>query len=61
MLKKLFLLCKKVVLAGVLLYAYNSINLFSRGVVPINFITLMLITFFGVPGLFCLILFSFLI
>jgi hypothetical protein len=61
MLKKVFNICKKFVLAGLLLYAYNSINVFSGGVVPINFITLFLVTLFGVPALFCLILFSFLI
>lgn len=61
MLKKLFFLCKRVVVAALLLYAYNSINVFSRGIVPINFITLLLVTVFGIPALFCLVLFSFLI
>lgn len=61
MLKKLFSLGKKIVVAALILYAYNSINVFSRGVVPINFITLSLVTVFGIPALFCLILFSFLI
>ncbi len=61
MLKKIFLLGKKFVVAGLLLYAYNSLNVFSRGIVPINFINLLLVTIFGIPALFCLVLFSFLI
>ena len=61
MLKKVFLLVRKFVLAGLLLYAYNSINIFSRGIIPINVINLLIVTLFGVPAIFCLILFSFLI
>lgn len=61
MLKRLFLLGKRIVLAGLLLYAYNSINISSLVVVPINYMTLLLVTVFGVPALFCLVLFSFLI
>ena len=61
MLKKIFFVGKKIVVAGLLLYAYNSINVFARGIVPINFFTLLLVTIFGIPALFCLVLFSFLI
>ena len=61
MLKKLLIFGKRLVLGGILLYTYNSINVFSYGIVPINFITLLLVTIFGIPALFCLVLFSFLI
>lgn len=61
MLNKLFSLFKRIIFAGLLLYTYDSVNVFSRGVIPINFITLLLVTVFGIPALFCLVLFSFLI
>jgi len=61
MLKKVFKFIKNFILSGVLLYAYDSFNVFSSGIIPINMLTLFIVTIFGIPGLLCLIFFSFII
>ena len=61
MLKRFLKVIEKFVLSAILIYAYDSFNIFSSGIIPINFFTILIVTFFGVPGLLCLILFSFLI
>jgi len=59
--KKIYSLCKKFLVSALLLYAYNSVNFLLDAVIPINFVTIFLVMLFGIPALFCLILFSFLI
>ena len=61
MANKIFCFLKRFIVSGIVLYAYDSFNIFSNGLIPINFITLFIVTFFGFPGLFVLILFSFII
>lgn len=61
MMKKMFLCGKRIVVSSLILYAYNSISVSSFAIVPINFFTLLLVTIFGIPALFCLVLFSFVI
>ena len=61
MINKLFLALKKIIISALLLYAYDSFNVFSVGIVPINFLTLLVVSFFGIPGLFLLVLFSFIL
>ena len=46
---------------GVDKITYDSFNVFSVGIVPINFLTLLVVSFFGIPGLFLLVLFSFIL
>lgn len=61
MASKILKLVKKLCLAFVMLYGLNlilnSVNIF----IPINIISLILVTFLGVPGLFSLIAIFFLI
>ena len=53
--KKIINLCRKVVVAFLMLYGFNllvnSINIF----IPINYITVGTVTFLGVPGLLSLV------
>lgn len=55
-LKRIFNLLKKVLLSFVILYGFNTIGSNFSLIIPINFITLTLITFLGFPALFSLVL-----
>ena len=59
--KKIINLCRKVVVAFLMLYGFNllvnSINFF----IPINYITVGTVTFLGVPGLLSLVAMFFII
>jgi len=61
MMKILKLFVKKVVLAFVLLYGLNMITTSINVFIPINYITLFIVSFLGVPGLLALISLFFLI
>ena len=50
--KKLFDIIKRVIISGFLLYGYNLIAVNFNMILPINFITLLSITFLGAPALF---------
>ena len=51
-------LFKRFVLAILLIYAYDVFSV-SLGIsIPINFTTILLVSFFGVPALVCLVLLS---
>lgn len=51
MLKKLFKVMKKVVIAGLVIYTYNVLAVSINATIPINFVTLSLVTFLGIPSL----------
>ena len=55
MIKKLLNLLKRIISSGFILYGYNLIVTPINLTIPINLITLSLITFFGLPALFALI------
>ena len=59
--KNVLRLIKKVILSFVILYTYNFIAVNFNMVIPINVVTIGLITFLGAPSLFALILFKVLI
>lgn len=59
--KKIMNFVKKVIISGFILYGYNLIAVNFNMIIPINFITLGVITFLGAPSLFALILFKILI
>ncbi len=59
--KKLFDIIKRVIISGFLLYGYNLIAVNFNMILPINFITLLSITFLGAPALLALVLFKILI
>ena len=49
---------KKIVFSAFLLYGYNLIAVNFNLVIPINIITILLVSFLGAPGMFALILFK---
>ena len=51
-------LLKKIVFSTFLLYGYNLIAVNFNLIIPINVITVLIITFLGAPGIFALILFK---
>ena len=58
MIKKIFKVLKKVIMAAVLLYAYNKFAVSLNATIPINYITISLVTFLGIPAIVGLVLFS---
>ena len=52
---------KKIILSFVILYTYNLIAVNFNMVIPINIVTIGLITFLGTPSLLALILFKVLV
>ena len=58
MIKKIFSLIKKIVVAVLLIYAYNKMTLPMNLFIPMNVFTILLITFCGIPAIIMLIFFS---
>ncbi|HIS91279.1 MAG TPA: pro-sigmaK processing inhibitor BofA family protein [Candidatus Faecisoma merdavium] len=56
MLKKLFNLIKRIVISAFILYGYNLLVTPINLIIPINIITVTLLTIFGLPALFSLII-----
>lgn len=54
--KKLFNLLKRILFSFVILYGFNTIGSNFSLIIPINLITVSLITFLGFPALFSLVL-----
>ena len=52
MLKKIFKILKRILLACFLLYGYNLIAMPLGVIIPINLITVLFISMFGVSSLF---------
>ena len=58
MLKKMFELVKKFIVAVLLIYAYNRISMPVDTFIPMNIFTILLVTICGLPSIIMLILFS---
>lgn len=58
MIKKIFNLFKKFIVSVLLIYAYNKIALPSSLFIPMNILTILLVTFCGIPSIIMLVLFS---
>ena len=56
MLKKIFKILKKLIMAVFLLYGYNILAAPLNFIIPINIITVLLVSLLGVPALLSLIL-----
>lgn len=56
--KKLYSVVKSLIFNVFILYIYNLISVNFNLVIPINIITILVIGFLGVPGLFAMILFK---
>lgn len=61
MIKKLFKVIKNVIMAAVLLYAYNRFAISFNAIIPINVISVGLVSLLGIPAMIGLILFNFII
>ncbi len=61
MFKKLLLIVKKVILATLFIYAYNVLAVPLEMIVPINLVTILIVSVLGIPGLGGLVMFSVLI
>ena len=59
MLKKILILLQQIIFAVVLIYTYNSLSISICSSIPINFLTVSLITLFGFFAMFQLIIFSY--
>lgn len=60
-LKNIMLLIKKIVLSAFVLYGYNLIAVNFNMIIPINYITVGLMTILGAPVLVSLVLFKILV
>ena len=58
MLKKMFELVKKFIVAVLLIYAYNKMSMPIDMFIPMNIFTILLVTFCGLPSIVMLVLFS---
>lgn len=58
MLKRLFDVVKRVVMAVLFIYAYNKLALPLNVIIPINIITVLLVSLCGIPSILMLVLFS---
>lgn len=58
MIKKIFNIIKKFIVAVLLIYAYNKMTLPLDLFIPMNIFTILLVTFCGIPSIIMLILFS---
>ena len=58
---KIIILVKRTIFSTFLIYGYNMIAVNFQLVVPINAITISLVTFLGAPGLLALVLFKLII
>ena len=58
MLKKLFDVIKRVIMAVLFIYAYNKFALPLNVIIPINMITVLLVSLCGIPSILMLVLFS---
>lgn len=56
MLKKIFIILKKIVMAVFVLYGYNLLAAPLNFIIPINIITVLLVSLLGIPALLSLIL-----
>ena len=59
--KNIMLLIKKIVLSAFVLYGYNLIAVNFNMIIPINYITVGLMTVLGAPVLIALVLFKILV
>ena len=59
MINKVFLVLKRIIMASLIIYTYDSLIFFSNHVIPINFINIIFVSLFDVIAMFYFILFSF--
>lgn len=58
MLRKIFNIIKKIIMAVLFIYTYNKLALPLNVIIPINIITVCLVALCGIPSILLLVLFS---
>lgn len=58
MLKTIFNIIKKIIMAVLFIYAYNKLALPLNVIIPMNVITVCLVAICGIPSILMLVLFS---
>ena len=58
MIKNIFNVIKKIIMSILFIYAYNKLALPLDVVIPMNIITVLLVSTFGIPSILMLVLFS---
>ena len=58
MLKIFWLIIKKVIMAVLFIYAYNKLALPLNIIIPINYFTVILVAFGGIPAILMMVMFS---
>lgn len=53
--KKIFAIIKKIIISAFFIYSYNLIAVKFNMIIPINIITISLVSLFGMPAMFFLI------
>lgn len=61
MISKFFLVIKKIIFATFLIYSFDVFAVSLNLIIPINFITVLLVSIFDTSALLCLVLFSFIL
>lgn len=61
MIKKIINLCRKIVIAFLVIYGFNLLVSSINIVIPINCVTVGTVTFLGIPGLLSLVAMFFII
>jgi len=56
MMKKVLMLCRKILISFFILYGFNVIASNFNIIIPINVITVLLVSLLGLPALFSLVL-----
>lgn len=59
LLKKIVFILKRIIVASVLLYAYNRFAVSFNATVPINFITIGFVSIFGIPVIIAFVIFNY--
>ena len=58
MFKKIGIIIKKIIMAAVLLYAYNRFAVSIDAIIPINFLTIIGVSILGIPVIVGLVIFN---
>lgn len=59
MVNKIFLVLKRIIIASLLIYSYDLLAVSARTSIPINVLTLSLVSIFGIPAMFGLVCLAF--
>lgn len=54
--KLILKIIKKIIFAMILLYTYNLVSVYFDLIIPINIVTIFILTLFDIPGLILLVL-----